>query len=873
MVWRRCTARWLLKVIVVCLFSTSVHAQRPPVIISGYVTSESSEPLAGATVILLSRSDSAFVAYTLTGEEGNFKFEAAIRPAEGWLLKARSIGYAATFFPVGINLENIQLVLTPVGEQLQEITVAERLPIKARKDTVLYRGEAFRDSTERKVSELLDKLPGVEVNDVGDVKVNGQAIRTVLIDGDNLLDNNYQVLTNNLDADVVEDVEIIYNYLDNPLLATVFEGRDIAVNLLTSASKRRRINLSALAGLGTTGRYDLEGNVIGLYDRLKSVTFLSHNNLGDAIPHLSQNPLPVSDFALQSLLQPGKERLEQVNITGSPDPTRLNSVGFLSSVAHLTLAKNWRLRASIVAPTDDYELINTTHYDYAGDSTDQRRNLHTSGKQELKAYSISLRKDVPERVRYEIKTTLLGIRQQQNTNFGQGEIYDNSGRYNGIGLRGVMTRKLGERTLGIMDVAFQSTNETMNHTLSDPLRGVLTSSYDVRVDSLRQKQVYQPRTVYFSGKLLAQVRKTRVILTSGANLSTGRFNFSGANGRFDRLDRKELFISSRVEHYLTKTVKAKVTTRGGVIDIMGLGEVDARLPYFTLSANLEKEWNIMKHLRVSFLSGRMVPEELRAVSTPRYRSRYLITEGNPQLQNALNTSRRLSVDFTTGNVFPHRSFSVKTTLNRGEQGYLPDYRIVGNTTIASWRVGERSRNAYSLGARGEYFIGLISSTVKINLDYRTDRYQTLLAAEPNNVNASTLNWRASLKTGIDIPINFAAGIERVYSVLKPENTASFTSLQTLPYLDLILISGGRLSARWSNNWQLLKVNQQTSRNLIADAEFGYRLPGKVSRLGVRLYNVFNTDNISSTQVYDFGQITRSSAVRSRYILFSAEMKW
>ncbi len=68
-------------------------------------------------------------------------------------------------------------ILTPKDELLEEIVIDyDYQPVIVKKDTLIYDVAAFMNGTERKLKDQLEKLPGVEVTDSGQVKVQGKTV-------------------------------------------------------------------------------------------------------------------------------------------------------------------------------------------------------------------------------------------------------------------------------------------------------------------------------------------------------------------------------------------------------------------------------------------------------------------------------------------------------------------------------------------------------------------------------------------------------------------------------------------------------------------------------------------------------------------------
>ena len=112
------------------------------------------------------------------------------------------------------------------------IIIAKRKPFKIKKDTVSYNVNSYRNGSERKIEDIIKKLPGIEVDkNTGVIKYKGKPIESVTLDGDNLFGHNYTLGTKNINVDMVSQIEAIENYSENPLLKGIEKGDKVSLNL------------------------------------------------------------------------------------------------------------------------------------------------------------------------------------------------------------------------------------------------------------------------------------------------------------------------------------------------------------------------------------------------------------------------------------------------------------------------------------------------------------------------------------------------------------------------------------------------------------------------------------------------------------------
>lgn len=259
----------------------------------GSVLDSLGQAIPGASVTLHAR-DSSILTFSRTGSDGRFALRAS---ANAHFIRAQALGHnGQEILLAGIPAQDsISFILFASYVQLNEVNVHARQSIVERGDTISYRLEAFSDQTERSLEDILAKLPGFEVSESGTISVNGTPIRKILVEGDDLVDQNYQLLSKNLSAGLVEEVDLINKYLDNPLLKGIEQSEDLALNIkLKDKGKRLFFGDIALDG-GTSDRYGLLANGVVLSKSTKAYLLANGNNYGtDINPHMGSVYVPAS---------------------------------------------------------------------------------------------------------------------------------------------------------------------------------------------------------------------------------------------------------------------------------------------------------------------------------------------------------------------------------------------------------------------------------------------------------------------------------------------------------------------------------------------------------------------------------------------------
>lgn len=141
--------------------------------------------------------------------------------------------------------------------QLGEVTVtASKIKFYNKGDTLVFNADAFQLAEGSMLDALIAQLPGVELNDNGQIKVNGQYVESLLLNGKEFLDGNNQLMLENIGAYTVKNIEVY----EGQTRLEKWRGDPNADKHLTMDVKLKReynagIILNAQGGYGTEDRY------------------------------------------------------------------------------------------------------------------------------------------------------------------------------------------------------------------------------------------------------------------------------------------------------------------------------------------------------------------------------------------------------------------------------------------------------------------------------------------------------------------------------------------------------------------------------------------------------------------------------------------
>lgn len=261
---------------------TCLYAQ---VRISGVIKeADSGEPSVGAVVLYIQGGKESGK-YAISNAEGAFSIALDGTISAGDSLRVSKLGFqTATVAPKSdgkteITLKAAQFKLKEVVVSAQKITMMG--------DTVKYNVQSFLESQDKSLADVLRRMPGVEVQDNGEVLYNGESIGNLYVEDMDILGGKYALLTKNLSAGAVKRVEIIERHQPIKALNQVETGTKPAINIvLQEKSKGVWVGNNDLsAGVSSDPHALWNANIFRMRvgNKWSSVNNLKGNNMGDDI--------------------------------------------------------------------------------------------------------------------------------------------------------------------------------------------------------------------------------------------------------------------------------------------------------------------------------------------------------------------------------------------------------------------------------------------------------------------------------------------------------------------------------------------------------------------------------------------------------------
>ena len=232
--------------------------------VRGVVADSVGTGLQNAMVVALTRPDSVLARYALSSRDGSF----AIRglAAGEYILQVTLIGYRTLrrdFDITDADVDAGEVALSMTAVEMDSLVVSvEHVPFVNRRDTLAYNVLAFPTPPNATVEDLLERLPGIEVDSDGTITAQGEEVQNVLVDGKEFFSGDATVATRNLPADAIAQVAVYDKQSDMAEFTGIPDGEEErTIDLKLKEEARSGYFGRARGGVG--GDMDNQGRLTG----------------------------------------------------------------------------------------------------------------------------------------------------------------------------------------------------------------------------------------------------------------------------------------------------------------------------------------------------------------------------------------------------------------------------------------------------------------------------------------------------------------------------------------------------------------------------------------------------------------------------------
>jgi len=273
------------KILLIAIFMVS-WVSNAQINLKGVVKDSIGNPLEMANVIALDTVAKRIASYGFTDAQGNFKLD--LMKNTVYNIKISYIGFKEISEFIQTKEATISKNYAMVEDKMLDgISIVSKMPVTIKGDTIIYNADSFKNGTERKLEDVLKKLPGVEINDAGEIEVEGKVVEKIMIDGKEFFSGDTKLAAKNIPSNAVDKIQVLRNYSNVNQLSGVQNNQDrVAINIKLKEGKKNFWFGDVTAGAGNspdTGLYLFQPKLFYYTPKYTLNVIGDVNNIGDVV--------------------------------------------------------------------------------------------------------------------------------------------------------------------------------------------------------------------------------------------------------------------------------------------------------------------------------------------------------------------------------------------------------------------------------------------------------------------------------------------------------------------------------------------------------------------------------------------------------------
>ncbi len=883
---------------VICLLAILIS---PNLLISqtkiyGTVKDNSDIAISSATLILKDSLSKSIISYSYSNKNGNYELK--VNKTGKFNLVFTMLGYEKKTITLILNNEEKEvkkdIILEEKPMKLDEVIIQAEQPISVKKDTINFKTRYFVDGTEQTVEDLLKKIPGLNVDSEGTIKVGNQEIEKLMVDGDDLFERGYKILSKNMPAYPIEEVELLKNYSNNHLLKGVEESDKVALNLKLDEKSKRIWFGNIESSIGNDSFYQLKGNLMNFgkknkYYFLTNLNSIGYNATGDIEnlirPFRINEPASIGDNqSVNSLLN-----LSPNNLNFKESRTNFNNAELVSLNAIFNPTEKLKIKTLGFFNWDETDFfrnsteivnVNGTNFTNTQDYQLQNNKRIAFGKLDV-IYNIS-------------KTQML----EATTKYNNGDFKDTSN----LVFNGNSTIEDLQHQNTLFDQKISYTNK-----FKDKKVFLLTGRF---IDE-KTPQNYAINQFFYQDLFPSNSNANNI-----SQQSTNQMQFAGVNAHL--LDRKanghllELQLGNEYRKDKLQSIFSLLENNTVLEQPNGYqNETNYQVNDLYLKSKYRlklKDFGIIGKLDVHQLFNRLENNNVSSQQNPFFINPSLGFDWKINDKNKIsstysyNTTNAKVLDVFSDFVLTgFRSFSKGT----GDFNQLEALSVVFNYQLGNWSdrffantfilysknhdffstntsiqqnftqseiILIEDREFLNVNSKLDYYFKFMSSNLKVDLGYSQSEFKNIVNnSNLRQVTSNNYNYGLELRSGFSGIFNYHIGTKWITTEIETTINNSFTN--NVSFLDLSFVFDKKLDIQIQSERYYFGNLQSDNTYYFLDFDARYKLIENKLTLGLTGKNLFNTKRFRNFSISDISTSTTQYRLLPRFVLLKLEYRF
>jgi len=865
----------------------------------GTILDAGKKPVEMANVIAINMGTKNMDAYGITNGKG--KFQLSLNGNATYEVSVSFIGYKTNIITIVTSGENIvrTITLEQGAVELEGVEIVREMPVSIKGDTIVYNADSFKSGTEKKLEDILKKLPGVQVDANGGVTVEGKSVSKLMVEGKDFFDGDTKLGVKNIPADAIDKVQVLRNYSDIGALKNLENNSEnVAMNIKLKEGKKNFWFGDMTAGAGVAredGRYVVNPKLF-YYSPKYSVNIIGNlNNIGE-LPLTAQDYFNFTGGFRNFMKKGGSNFNVATNDLGislmQNNQAKNIETKFGATNFSYNITKAWRLSGFGIASSTNNDLETKTQNTILANGNKQNSYSLAHQKTNLGLFKFSSSYKPSEKFQFDYD--LLAKRSQQDEN-------------SDLLRQSIVSNVSTSETINTLK---QQNPTTINQNL-----GLYYTQSDKNVFVFEMQHLYQDESPFYNANLMTQpfnltgyvpgqqrndISQSRFVKTnkvdtkldyyymltpkSNINLTLGNTNsFQNFNSNIfqilDNGNRNDLtapennnivtykfndnFVGLHVKMLTGKfTFTPGVSYHGFTMDNGQLGsnytkQFNRFLPDFYALYQIKKS----ETLTYTFSYNNNFTDINQLIGGYLFSSYNSLFRGNRYLESA--TSQMHSIRYFKFNMYNMENISGNISYTRNINAVKTNAVFDGvNQTSTPYNSNFADETASGFGSYGRSFLRFYKSSISGNLNY--SKFHNITNNKPTITESYTQNYTLKASTNYKSLPNLEVGY-----TLTVNNYSQSTYYTKQPFVKVDYFFLKRFSFVSDYNFYHYYNSAATVNNRydFLNASLIYQNPGSKLEYKLGATNVLNTKIINNDSFSQLSTTVSQYTVMPRYVVF------
>ena len=864
--------------------------------INGNVNDAENNPIASASVILKDKNDK-IIDYTYTNENGAFELNSI--EVGDFLIFVRSLGFQENFKNVLLEkkdkLKTVNFILITEVTELEEIFLIEKKQLYTKNDTIVFNADSFKQGNEQVVEDLLKKIPGLNIDANGTIKVGNQEIEKVMIDGDDMFEKGYKILTKNMPVNPIDKVELYQNYSNNKHLKGIENSDKVALNLTLKEDAKRVWfgNIQAGYGLVSENRYEVRSNLMNFGKKNKYYFLTNLNNVGEDAtgdinhlirPYRFDEPASIGDDqSVNSLLGLGFDtpNLKQKR-------TNLNNAEMLSLNSIFTLSEKVKLKTLGFLNTDEIDFFrNSLQIFSVGNTTFTNTENFVGRKTQLTGFGkIDLTYDISKTKTFEYtgKFNKTNEKNRSDLLFNNDLLNERLNANNQLfDQKVVYTNKFKENKVFLLSSRYIKEKTPQNYSVN---QFIFSDLFTENADNTKQFSENKMQFAGIEAHLLDKKKNGDLLeikignqlridnLDTRFELLQNENNLAFPNGYQNNLtySTNDLYLSTK---YRFKFKNFTLLTQADAHQLFNqLVNIDTKTnqnPFFIMP-KIGLDWKINEKNKIlTSYSYNTTNAGVLDVYSGFVQTGFRSFSKGLEEFNQLNSSSAI-LNYTYGS-WGDKFFANTFILYSKNNDFFSTNSIIAQNFSQSEKIIIKDREFLSISSSIDRYFKPIKSNLKINLGATKSNFKNIAnnsnLREVKNFNS---NYGFELRSGFKGFFNYHIGSKWNYNEVETNIKNNFTD--NMSFLDLSFMFSDKLNIQvQSERYFFGNLDKDNNKYYFLDLETRYVVKENKLTFFLSGNNLFNTETFRNYSISDINISQTEYRLMPRYVLLKMEYRF